>query len=583
MATDDPAKSSDVVSEKAVAPAPAKKGFRWWYCCIIAVIGLILLLILYFGLAFVLNKLNGGSWSWKSTSKSTSKATGDLKVASPKLEEGSAKSATFSAAGGVMSVRGADGTLYTLTVPPEALILPSTVTMTPLSGLPLSGIDKATAGNGVSLAGEFSFIRPAYLTIQPNTEKLGKKATANYCSIGSALYDPEICAGLAKIPFGLGVAPGQILAGVHPDRSNQILLEPTVFTGMKNTTNGIIYWPGSYFAAKVDKDTVDKFAQMTLHNGADIVNQGETYIHLAALGGSLEPYKAEIARFKRAKDDYPREVLKDAMVALAVGDKEIATTRTNAYKETIARKSTDIRGTFIPWIRYAAITMQVDAQAALKGKKLTSGGTRVAYASEAQLQDWGAVRNRNDGGDQSSNPPLRNYEGDNGVNYGDDRGSSSSWSDIWNNLFPPDNPEPDPGNGGGDNIQDWGDIAANDAAEQNADDDIANGCWDTLAKEYASMCEKADAVRTLIALGRVNKDTQPIFADILAACAAQCATLAECEGLGDIGDQWGNQDIINAVQKRMIDILQDAETCDIVKKKGLADYGQNSCKTIEDY
>ena len=568
----------NTVAAPATTPAPvSKKGFRWWYCCIIAAACLILLAILYFGLAYVLNKLNGGSRG------PTSKATGELKVATPKLEEANTKSATFSSAGGVMSVRGNDGTLYTLTVPPEALILPSTVTITSLSELPLSGIDRATAGNGVALAGKFSFIRPAYLTIQPNTEKLGKKAKADYCSVGSAMYEPEVCAGLAKIPFGLGVAPGQVLAGVHPERSNQILLEPTVYTGMKNTTNGIIYWPGNYFAAKVDKDTVEKFAKMTLDNGADIVNLGETYIHLAALGGDLTPYKSEIARFERGKDDYPREVLKDAMVALAMGDKKTATARVNGYKDTISKKSKDIRSTFIPWMRYAAITMQVDAQVARKGKKISFGGTHIAYASEAQLQDWSEVRNRNDGGDQSNNPPLRDYEGDNGVDYGDDRGNSSSWSDIWNNLFPPDSPEPDPGNGGGDNIQDWGDVAANDAAQRNADDDIANGCWDTLSKEYASMCEKADAVRTLIALGRVNKDTQPIFADILAACAAQCGTLAECEGIGDIGDRWGNQDIINAVQKRMIDILQDAETCDIVKKKGLADYGQNECKTIEDY
>lgn len=571
------------MSEKQTTVAPAtaptsKKGFRWWYCCIIAVIGLILLAILYFGLAYLLKKINGGG-----SKGSISKSTGELKAVAPELEKDAAKSATFAANGGVMSVRGSDGTLYTLTVPDEALVLPSTVTMTPLKNLPVSGIDKATAGNGVELGGEFSFIRPAYLTIQPNTEKLGKKPKADYCSVGSALYDPEVCAGLARIPFGLGVAPGRVLAGVHPERSNQILLEPTVYTGMMNATNGIVYWPGDYFAAKVDKETVEKFAKMTLDNGADIVNLGETYVHLAALGGDLNPYKSEIARFKNGKDDYPREVLKGAMVALAIGDKGTSTARIGGYKETIARKSKDIRSTFIPWMRYAAVTMQVDAQAALKGKKLTSGGTHIAYASEAQLQDWNDVRNGNDGGDQSSNPPLRNYEGDNGVDYGDDRGSSRSWSDIWNDLFPPDDPEPDPDNGGDGGLQDWSDIAANDAAQQNADDDIANGCWDTLAKEHATMCEKADAVRTLIALGRVNKDTQPIFADILAACASQCGTLAECEGIGDIGDRWGNQDIINAVQKRMIDILQDAETCDIVKKKGLADYGQNQCKTIEDY
>src|SRR4030042_5774780 len=121
---------------------------------------------------------------------------GELQAQAAKIDRNHTVTKTFSTAGDTMSVRAADGTLYTLTVPPDALILPSTITMSALSESTVANWDKGAAGYGVFLDGKFSFIRPAYITIQPNTEMqtLGKTKAADWgrCTIASRGYDPEI-------------------------------------------------------------------------------------------------------------------------------------------------------------------------------------------------------------------------------------------------------------------------------------------------------------------------------------------------------------------------------------------------------
>ena len=494
--------------------------------------------------------------------------SGELAPLEAKTDSSRTITKTFSSAGGVMSIESAEGTLYTLTVPVEALILPSTVTMTPLTENPIANYG-TSADKGVSLSGKFSFIRPVYLTIQPNTKKPTEKIKFNYCAVGSYGYDPEVCAGVAGIPFGAGVAPGKVMVFADTKR-DEVLLQPTVYTGMKNTTNGIVYYPGSYFADQVNKNQLTDLAKKTFDGSNDYINQTEVLTHLIAFGGDLTPFKYEIERFARQKGDYPREVLKGAIIALAYGDKTIAAKRTEEYKVRITQKSKDIRSSFLPWTRYAAITNQIKAQKNKNHEPAKKSG--LIEKVYAELPDYDPSGSNN-GGDASG---LPDYQGDNGVDY-HNGGDSSSWSDIWNDLFPSsDDPAPDDGDVDP-NLRDWSDTEAEDADQQNADDEIEQGCRNTINDANATACEKAQAIRTLITMGKVTGADVPSYSSILEQCSQQCTTMGECEDTGDIGEKWGLTEVVNFANNRIILFLKEAENCDLAHKQGLADFGNNMC------
>lgn len=84
-------------------------------------------------------------------------------------DAGRAATASIGAAGGTVTATGADGTRYTLTVPPDALVHTEAITLTPaadIDGMPFA----ATGVRAVSIGPEgLQFIEPATLTITPLT------------------------------------------------------------------------------------------------------------------------------------------------------------------------------------------------------------------------------------------------------------------------------------------------------------------------------------------------------------------------------------------------------------------------------
>jgi myo-inositol catabolism protein IolC len=108
------------------------------------------------------------------------------------------------------------------------------------------------------------------------------------------------------------------------------------------------------------------------------------------------------------------------------------------------------------------------------------------------------------------------------------------------------------------------------------------GARATLDKSHATACEKAQAVQTLIALDRVKSSELERFKQIVLDCANKCTTMEECEGMGDIGDRWGSSEITNAANTQIMVLLQSATDCDLAKKKGLSDYGNNACETTDE-
>jgi len=82
--------------------------------------------------------------------------------------------------------------------------------MTPVKNVPFKNFGKSAYGSGVKLSESFTFIRPVYLTIQPNTAEptdLDNTGTRVWgrCTVGSRGFDPEVCAAQNKVPFVNGI------------------------------------------------------------------------------------------------------------------------------------------------------------------------------------------------------------------------------------------------------------------------------------------------------------------------------------------------------------------------------------------
>jgi len=108
----------------------------------------------------------------------TSAFVGGRRV-SPSRDAGSAVSAELDATGGSFSATGADGTVFTLEVPPKSLLSPETITLTPVSGIggfPFSG----GFHSGVDIEPEgLRLLAPATLSIKP-AAPLPKNQTITY-------------------------------------------------------------------------------------------------------------------------------------------------------------------------------------------------------------------------------------------------------------------------------------------------------------------------------------------------------------------------------------------------------------------
>lgn len=446
---------------------------------------------------------------------------GNLDVKTAKIDREKAVTKTFGQAGGTMSTRAADGTLYTLTVPDDALILESQVSMSPLTESPVAGIDKPTAGYGVYLDGGFEFIRPAFITIQPNTEMpefdIGKAATWGRCTIASRGYDPEICVAEKKIPFAGGVEPGKVvIMAVNETDYKLVLTAPTIPIGEANVYNAEVYRPGAYFATEIDKNMAGQLAEKTFSDDFDYANAAESLMHLLTLGGDINKYKDRIAKFATSESSYPRETLKGAILAKAVGDQKTYDARIEDFKSAIDKNITKARGSFFQMPRYAALVLQLQNKRA----GATSYLFDDAYADDG-LGEWP--------------DSLPDYDED----ARNDTGGSSWCQDLLNALN-----------------QRYRDI---------------------IGTSNFSCSEKAWAAESLELLGTIDAADREAINTILGKCADQCKTLEECERQADIANKNGNKDAATAAIYRMTAYLEKATDCTSQTKKTLETYGQNFC------
>lgn len=512
------------------------------------------------------------------------KSSGEISITkNPQLETDKAVTKVVGPGGSVLSTRASDGTLYTLTIPKDAMIVPLTVTMTPMKKVPLDNYGKLDAGNGVMIGDRVTFNRPSFLTVQPNTEK--PKATTdsgtvkwNRCAIGSRGYDPEICAGIRDIPFGAGIEPGKVVV-LGSEEFSSITLNPTIPMGDSNAYNTHVWRSGFYLADKIDKKDAQMLAKKNFENGFDYVNSTEVLMQLAALGGDLTPYKDEIARFEREKKDYPREVLKGAIIASIVGNQAAYNARIEDFGKAYTRNLSDVRSSFIPWPRYAALYRQLVAN----GTKKTTDGFHLIPRAYAELQDYDPSNSSSD----SSQPDLPNYNGgsstpanDNPLGIGD-----PFWPiDIPDYVEPPK--EPDSGTHGSfptdpTNLPDAvGTPSRNgsEAAKHKGSDplkDAGQSSRNDITSKTKSCSEKIEGIETLALLGLIEpEDMQPII-DILTKCADSCTTFEQCEEYADACHKFGSITGETRALNRIKTFLSEGGDCKDAVKKDLKTFGIN--------
>lgn len=565
--------AEDTKEELKVEEKPKKGKKR---CCFI-----LLVLILIFILGVVTY-----SFFFKKSGVSV-KSNGELSIAqNPSLETDKAVTKVVGPGGGVLSTRASDGTLYTLRVPVNALILPTTVTMTPLKEVPFENYGKADAGKGVYIGDKTTFIRPAFLTVQPNTvkpEATSESGTVkwNRCAVGSRGYDPEVCAGIRDIPFGVGVEPGKVVI-LGSKEYSKIVLNPTVPTGDSNAYNTSVWRQGYYMADKVDKEEIGILAKKTFEESYDYVNVTEVLMHLAALGGDLTPYEEEIARFERQKKDYPREVLKGAILAAIVGNEEAYSKRIESFGIAFKRNLANEKASFLPWPRYAALYRQLVAN----GSKKTSDGFHLIPVAHAELQDY----NPSDNSDSDSQQDLPDYDGSGTDTSANDNPLFGTGEPFWpidlpdykepdrdpNNDEPEGTWEPEPPE-----LPDAVDPPArtgSEAARRQSSDairDAGQKARNDITSRTKSCYEKIEAIETLALLGLIEpEDMQPII-DVLTECAKSCTTFEECEEYADACQKFGSLSGHKAAIDKIRAFLSEGGDCKDAVKKNLSNYGIN--------
>ncbi len=540
---------------KAGEEKPKKGKKKLW------LILLALILILIVGLLAYL-------FLFKKTGTSVKSVKGEISITkNPELESDKAVTKVVGPGGSVLSTRASDGTLYTLTIPKDAMIVPLTVTMTPMKKVPLDNYGKLDAGNGVKIGDRVTFNRPAFLTVQPNTEKPKATSTTgtvkwNRCAIGSRGYDPEICAGIRDIPFGAGIEPGKVVI-LGSEEFSSINLNPTIPMGDSNAYNTHVWRSGFYLADKIDKKEAEVLAKKNFENGFDYVNSTEVLTQLAALGGDLTPYKDEIARFEREKKDYPREVLKGAIIAKIVGHETAYNARIEDFGKAYTRNLSDVRSSFLPWPRYAALYRQLEAN----GTKKTSDGFHLIPRAYAELPDYD---NSNSSTPANDNPLVT---------------GEPFWPiDLPDYVEPPK--EPDSGTRGSfpTDPTDLPDavgtpsVTGSEAAKHKGSDpvrDAGQKARNDITSRTKSCSEKIEGMETLALLGLIEPGDIGPMAKILEECAGNCTTFEQCEEYADASHKFGSIAGEATAMNRIKTFLAEGGDCKDAVKKDLKTFGIN--------
>lgn len=419
-------------------------------------------------------------------------------------------------AGGVLQVENGDF-LYTLTVPPEALILPAQISLTPLTEAPFSGYEREDLGLGVLVGPDSNFLnQTAFLTVQKGVKKSTTEAEWDRCSIGSRGYDPEICAGEEEFPFNYGVDPGKV--GLLANGERGLSFMPTIITGEENTVSFRIWSGGAYLMDRLNNAELSQIAGVGVENNSNMASEVEPMAQIMATGQSLEPYRDRIKDLKRSKSSYPRSIMEAAYLASAIGENDVANEKVEEFLKEYEQNFNFIRSAYLPWPSYFSTYHQLE----------------ILYGVNT--------------GEVSFIPKA--YAGKNKGTIKPNKPYSKPLNDMY-----------------------WQGFLA-------LRKDIIAKERETFEKENLSACEKIPAIEALLAtLAATDADKEKMRA-ILKEAAKCCSGKEECQSVAKLARKLNDEETAFAAEQRMKDLeAKNKKTCtpgdELVHKQGLSDYGYN--------
>jgi len=503
----------------AEVPKPKKKKFK------VIILLILLLIMLVIGGYFLYQYLKGSNK--KTETNIEERFAGELKVRDPKVDESKKVEKAMGPAGGVIQIE-ANGNLYTLTVPPEALLIPVNVSLAPLTETPIENYAREDLGFGVAVGPDSNFLnQTASLTVQKGEKKPTTAPEWGRCEIGSRGYDAEICAGEQEFPFNYGVEPGKISLFANKDRG--IMFMPTIPTGEDGVVSSRVWRGGPFLFDKVNKTELSQLAAKGVANSSDMANEVEPMIQVLAYEGNLEPYQDKIKDLKRSKSSYPRTIMEAIFLANEIGEKDVTKEKVDEFLKEYEQNFRFIRSAYLPWASYASTYHQLEILCPDKIEKGTSFIPQaLAKANKGKVQ-------RNTEAARKANGAM-----------------------LWGPFL----------------------------AERKR---MMDEAWATFNKTNLSACEKVDAIEMLKLTKAEMTEAQKEQARAILKEAAKCCSTSEMCAKAAAMAKWLNDPETEYEALKKKKALEDKakKNCtpsdSLTHKKGLEDFGYNEpCEPVSD-
>lgn len=473
---------------------------------------LLLLILLTVGGFFLYRYLVGGKT--QETQNTEERFAGELSPRDPKVDESKKVTKAIGPAGGVLQLETEDA-LYTLTIPPETIILPKNVSLAPLTEVPFSGYERNDFGNGVFVGPDDNFLnKTAFLTIEKNGKKPEKEPGWDRCEIGSRGYSPEICAGENNFPFNYGVEAGKV--SLFSNKERGLMFMQTIPSGEDSVASSRIIRGGAFLFDKLNKTETSQLAGEASENGKDLSTTVEPFAHLLSYGADLNPHKEKIHDLRRSKSSYPRALMETSMVAQAVGEKDVAKGKYEEFIKEYDQNFNFIRSAYLPWPEYHSTYHQISLMVEEKQTFLPKAHARRSRG--------------NVGRNNAANAAAQAI-----INYG---------NADWHRL-------------------------------RKEEIERARG---TLDDKRLSACEKLDAMEMLlvITMGASEADKAKMR-DLIKEAVKCCSTKEQCQQAAKIAEKLFDSESKYNAEKKIDEMSKKPCTPSdsLTHKQGLSDYGYN--------
>jgi len=272
----------------------------------------------------------------------------------------------FDPNGGIISTEFTDGTKVYLVYPIDSFLIPTLVTLAPITRSPFSNYIPHNRFHGVSIGpldSTYSPQRPAYLVfdLNKNRANISKPNTASACNYLFNNFNPTICAASKNIPLGYGVDAGKVVFGIDYNNEDQQLLY-TYPIGDPDLIVAQIYRNGVYFYDEVDATLAKQLGEITLAQSSSSTNELTAVAQILASNQTSEKASTYMNRMQFSSSNTPRESLQAVNLANKLNLANTVRAKLNEYDHSLDSYSTMIRATGDQWADFPALAKVFNSQ-----------------------------------------------------------------------------------------------------------------------------------------------------------------------------------------------------------------------------